>query len=169
LTATLRAVANRPKISCRDIEALIVPCAGLKAEIVSEDERDLGMRQWLNYGHTFAHAIEQTLKYRRLAHGEAVIVGMIGALALGRELKIGEPKSLAPFEQLVMSARQLLPRLQLDADKVCSAMDLDKKRSTGGINFILLKRPGRPVIVSNVPVSNVRRAVQAMITNIGEA
>ncbi len=67
---------------------LIPRCVEIKAEVVSRDEREAGLREILNFGHTFGHALESVTKYRRYLHGEAVAWGMIVAALLGREMGV---------------------------------------------------------------------------------
>src|SRR5207302_9819993 len=77
------------KVLRRDPQALgfLIPSnVEIKARVVSRDERESGLREILNFGHTFAHALESVTKYRRYQHGEAVAWGMIAAAFLGHEL-----------------------------------------------------------------------------------
>src|SRR5256884_6546824 len=79
------------KVLRRDPQALgfLIPSnVEIKARVVSRDERESGLREILNFGHTFAHALESVTKYRRYQHGEAVGWGMIAAAFLGHELSV---------------------------------------------------------------------------------
>jgi 3-dehydroquinate synthase len=163
LNDTTQSLAGGRPCAIDNLRKLIGPCIRYKARVVSQDERDQGMRQRLNYGHTFGHAVEQSLGYRRLVHGEAVILGMLGALELGERLGIGEKPSLNQFRHLVLSACAQLPQVRLDPDHILLAMRLDKKRDGKGLQFVLLKRPGHPTVVSGVPVRTIRQAVQTMV------
>src|SRR6202163_2979464 len=80
---------NIAKVLRRDPAALayLIPRnAAIKAKVVTRDERESGLREILNFGHTFAHALESTTKYRRYQHGEAVACGIMAAALLGHEI-----------------------------------------------------------------------------------
>src|ERR1700761_8028850 len=82
---------NMAKILKRDaaaLEYLIPRNAAIKAYVVSKDEKESGLREILNFGHTFAHALESTTKYQRFQHGEAVAWGMMAAALLAHETKV---------------------------------------------------------------------------------
>jgi 3-dehydroquinate synthase len=115
----------------------------LKASVVEQDERETtGLRAILNYGHTFAHAIEAATEYGRWLHGEAVAIGMTMAARLAVELKL-----LAPAD--AQRQQQLLERLQLPVaqtaiapEKLWALMQHDKKVEQGRLRFILPTRIG---------------------------
>ncbi len=113
-----------------------------KAKVVSLDERESGVRAVLNYGHTFAHVIENETKYKKYLHGEAVSIGMVMANALACEIGLMS-------EEEFMRVRKLLQRYDLPIDyKIDSAEDfyehffLDKKSFKNRIKFILPKSIG---------------------------
>src|SRR2546428_12136502 len=66
-------------------------CAVIKGRVVSKDERDSGMREILNFGHTFGHALESVTPYRRYQHGDAVAWGMMAVALLGTEAGFTPP------------------------------------------------------------------------------
>lgn len=160
---TIETLAEGQPFFVEHLQRLIEPCIRFKADIVARDERDQGVRQWLNYGHTFGHAVERSLGFSRLVHGEAVILGMLGALELGERLRLPGRNSLKHFKSLVLSLCVQLPRVHLNPDDIMTAMRLDKKRGSRGLQFVLLRRPGEPTIVSGVPVDTIRQAVRAMV------
>jgi shikimate kinase/3-dehydroquinate synthase len=119
---------------------LIAACALAKLRIVSRDERDGGLRQVLNLGHTVGHAIEAATGYAAYRHGEAVGLGLLAALRLSDQGDLrGEVADL-------LRARGLPTRLNhADPDAVVMATARDKKRrGTGAVPFVLLDAPGRP-------------------------
>ena len=119
---------------------VITACARIKLRIVSQDERDAGLRQVLNLGHTVGHAIETTTGYARYRHGEAVALGLLAALRLsGQDELRGEVAEL-------LHGRGLPVRLEGgDPDAVVMATARDKKRvGEGPVPFVLLDRPGAP-------------------------
>ena len=119
---------------------VILACARTKLAIVAKDERDDGLRQVLNLGHTVGHAIETVTGYARYRHGEAVALGLLAALRLsGRDDLRDEVESL-------FDARGLPTTLAgADPDAVISATARDKKRrGEGPVPFVLLEAPGEP-------------------------
>jgi shikimate kinase / 3-dehydroquinate synthase len=119
---------------------LIAACALTKLRIVASDERDAGIRQVLNLGHTVGHAIETVTGYAAYRHGEAVALGLLAALRLS-----GQDELRAEVEQL-LSAHGLPTRLEhADPDAVVMATARDKKRvGEGSVPFVLLDAPGAP-------------------------
>jgi shikimate kinase/3-dehydroquinate synthase len=119
-------------------ERVIVACARTKLRIVAEDERDAGIRQVLNLGHTVAHAIEAITGYARYRHGEAVGLGLLAALRLS-----GQPELREEVREL-LAARGLPVALDdADPDAVVMATARDKKRAgEGPVPFVLLRAPG---------------------------
>ncbi len=111
-----------------------------KLRIVAQDERDGGLRQVLNLGHTIGHAIETTTGYARYRHGEAVALGLLAALRLS-----GQP-ALRDEVLGLFSAHGLPTRLEdADPDAVVMATARDKKRlGEGPVPFVLLDAPGQP-------------------------
>jgi 3-dehydroquinate synthase len=137
---------------------LVYLSAGYKAKIVARDERDSGARMVLNYGHTFAHGIERAVGYGRLLHGETVLIGIVAALALG--VKQGyRSTALAGYRDLVVEMLDHLPKRKIDPDKVWQVMGLDKKRSSQGRRYVLLKAPGEPVVIDKIKAAVAREAL----------
>jgi shikimate kinase/3-dehydroquinate synthase len=119
--------------------AIIAACVRTKLRIVAQDERDAGLRQVLNLGHTVAHAIETVTGYARYRHGEAVALGLLAALQLSerRDLR-DEVRELLQSHGLPTTLRGA------DPDAVVMATARDKKRlGTGPVPFVLLEAPGR--------------------------
>jgi len=132
------------------IERAIFKSCSIKKKVVEADEKEMGLRKILNFGHTFAHAYEATLGYsKKLNHGEAVILGI---------------KSAAKFSLLnnILSIKEFnlienhLDKLKLpknankffsikDLNKIFSFMKKDKKNNTNKINLVLLKKIGSPI------------------------
>jgi shikimate kinase/3-dehydroquinate synthase len=119
---------------------LIAACVRTKLRIVAQDERDSGLRQVLNLGHTVAHAIETVTGYARYRHGEAVALGLLAAL------RLSERRELRDEVQELLRAHDLPTTLRdVDPDAVVMATARDKKRvGTGPVPFVLLEAPGAP-------------------------
>ena len=133
--------------------------AAIKAAVVSEDEKETGLRAILNYGHTIAHGLEVATGYRRLLHGEAVSVGMMG------EARIAEKLGLLDREA-VERQRSLLLRFGLpvtcpggDTNAVLKAIELDKKVHEKTVRWVLLRRIGEAVVRRDVPQDVVRNTI----------
>lgn len=122
-----------------------------KAEIVARDPFERGERALLNFGHTFAHAIESEQGYGGLNHGEAVAVGMVCAARLSAHMGLADHADADRLEQLI--ARFGLPTevpAGLSPDALVARMRLDKKAAAGGLRFVLWRGIGRAEVVSDV-------------------
>ncbi|MCS7208670.1 MAG: 3-dehydroquinate synthase, partial [Fimbriimonadales bacterium] len=150
---------------CRESHEWALPiarCVALKAQIVSEDERDLtGRRALLNFGHTVGHAIETALGYRHWLHGEAIAVGMIVEAELGQQLGI-TPAEVVVELRATIAAAGLPTQLPagIDADTVLEAMHTDKKRVGDSVSIVLLESIGNARVERNIPKSAIREALE---------
>jgi shikimate kinase/3-dehydroquinate synthase len=119
---------------------VIAACAHTKLRIVAQDERDGGVRQVLNLGHTVGHAIETVTGYARYRHGEAVALGLLAALALSGQRELREE-----VEELLRGHGLPTTLEDTDPDAVVMATARDKKRvGEGPVPFVLLPAPGEP-------------------------
>jgi shikimate kinase/3-dehydroquinate synthase len=137
---------------------VITRCVLTKLRIVAQDERDQGVRQLLNLGHTVGHAIETSTGYARYRHGEAVGLGLLA------ELRLSDAGELREHVRQMMVAQGLPTRLEdADVDEVVSATSRDKKR-TGEepVPFVLCQAPGRPILGQSVDPQDLRAAVQEL-------
>jgi 3-dehydroquinate synthase len=150
------------------LKPLVERAAAFKASVVSRDERDIGRRQQLNYGHTVAHAIERAGGYRGLLHGEAVILGMSAALELSEIVGMADEEGMRRFAGLVDGCMRMVPRRKIDQQQVLAGLVSDKKRRGGIARFVLLRRPGRPVITSAITPRKIEAAVERMLANYRE-
>jgi 3-dehydroquinate synthetase/shikimate kinase len=119
---------------------IVFACARHKCEVVAADERDAGLRQTLNLGHTVGHAIEAASGYARYRHGEAIGLGLLAALRLS-----DAPELRDEVEQILR--RHGLPAeldAAVDVDAILDALERDKKRTSAGVGFVLLSEPGKP-------------------------
>jgi 3-dehydroquinate synthase len=124
---------------------------GIKAEIVSRDEREAGLRQILNFGHTLAHAIEKLGRYRGLLHGEAVAIGMLVAARRSEELGLSPPGTAERIGNLTarMGLPSELPKHPRSA--YLNALRVDKKMENRRINFVALRGIGKAETVPLTP------------------
>ncbi len=132
------------------IEQLIYTSLKIKADIVAKDEFESGVRAVLNLGHTFGHAIENTLGYGTYLHGEAVAIGMIMAAELSQH--IGD-LSMGDVERIISLTQSAQLPVKLDAhithEQFLSAMSVDKKARAGEIRLVLMKEIGSAYVSSS--------------------
>ncbi|MFM8880172.1 MAG: 3-dehydroquinate synthase [Verrucomicrobiota bacterium] len=143
------------------LSAIIARCCAIKAEIVSQDETETGLRATLNFGHTIGHAIENSSGYGKLLHGEAISIGQVAAAHLSAR-RMGLPATdvlriKGLFERLGLPTSLRLPDDK--RDKLFSAMRLDKKVSAGEIHFVLAEKIGKAVWGQRVPDAEVNWAL----------
>lgn len=141
--------AEAPRVLARElplVEELVFRSVAVKAAIVGRDERESGERALLNFGHTVGHALEAEGGFTRLAHGEAVSLGMVAMLRAGLALGVTDAGDAARV--LALLARLDLP-VDLDAEPLAAALrfvSLDKKRSGSGVRAVLLRRLGEAFV-----------------------
>ena len=129
----------------------------IKAAVVAEDEKEHGRRALLNFGHTFGHAIENSLGYGEWLHGEAVAAGMLMAAAMS-ELETPE---LARIEALVAAAGLPVKPPRLGADRLAAAMKMDKKVRANRLRLVLLKRIGDAFVSTDFPAAELERVLSS--------
>ena len=120
----------------------------IKAEIVRQDEREGGIRAILNFGHTFAHAIEAGLGFGAWLHGEAVGCGMVMAADLSQRLGYIDAATSARIRALVAAAGLPVVAPDLGQARWRDLMEVDKKNEGGVIRFILLRPLGTACITT---------------------
>ncbi len=134
----------------------------IKAEVVSADETEAGLRAILNFGHTIGHALEAVTHYRRYRHGEAIAIGMVSACLIGEEVGVTPPKVTGAVEQ-TLSAAGLPTAFPADIDphNVLAAAATDKKARAGKLHFVLAREIGSvfvtPDVSENAVLSALRR------------
>ncbi|MGH2500595.1 MAG: 3-dehydroquinate synthase, partial [Candidatus Limnocylindria bacterium] len=135
--------------------SLAALAVGVKAAVVAADEREAGLRELLNFGHTFGHAYEAATGFRA-AHGEAVAVGMVFAAALAERLGLAPPSLRRELEELLALAG-LPARARVPAG-AWRLLRRDKKVRAGKVRWILPRRAGRFSEVADVPQAALRAA-----------
>jgi shikimate kinase/3-dehydroquinate synthase len=140
------------------LDDVIFACAQTKLDLVAADERDDGLRQVLNLGHTVGHAIEAATGYGRYRHGEAVGLGLLATLRLSGA---GE---LRDEVEALLAAHGLPTRLDpaTDLEAVIAAIGRDKKRTSEGLGFVLLEHPGAPRPGARIEPDRVLAAVEEL-------
>jgi 3-dehydroquinate synthase len=156
---------NASAIMARDSEALIVMIKrsiANKASVVAEDEREAGVRALLNFGHSFAHALETLTDYRQYLHGEAVAIGMMVASRLSELRGLCESGMSDRLGKLLQ--RFGLPLGlpdNLSSEEMLDTMKLDKKVIAGSARLILLKSAGAGMIDSDSDKQQITTAINA--------
>ena len=120
-------------------------CCELKAEVVAEDERESGRRAILNFGHTFGHAIENSLGYGNWLHGEAVAAGMV----MASELSGIDAGELARLVKLIASAGLPTAPPPIASERWFESMGMDKKVQNKQLRFVLLRALGDAFVTSD--------------------
>ena len=126
------------------IEHILYTCCDLKRRVVVEDERDVGARLVLNFGHTLGHAYELAGNYTRWTHGQAVAAGMVRAAALGEKLGL-TPAGTGERIAALLEAFALPTAISCTGEEYAAAVGLDKKGSGGDIQVLLLEEMGKAV------------------------
>ena len=145
---------NREKIFEKDkecLEKLISICCTLKSAVVNHDEKEKGLRAILNFGHTFAHAIEKTTNYTKYTHGEAVSIGMIWAFEFAIKQNLADENYARNCINLIKEYG-LTDKLDenISENELFNAMTIDKKVREGKIRFVIPKNNFRVEIRSDI-------------------
>jgi 3-dehydroquinate synthase len=160
----LRFEQNRARILKRDageLEWLIAQSVKLKAEVVSADEHEGGLRRVLNLGHTIGHALEAETGYRKLLHGEAVAWGMVAAANIARSIGRTDGVTAGRIADAVLSLGRL-PEVNVGANRILARLQSDKKTQNGVVHFVLPREIGKVEIASDVPENVVVDAVEQL-------
>ena len=142
----LKDVANLQTITIDQLQDCLSKGIKVKESVVSKDERELGIRAFLNFGHTLGHAIEAEAGYGSITHGEAVVIGMVFALRLSEkllQLRFDYQEFIDWLQSLGYSTT--VPA-QLNENKLIDRMKQDKKTIGQVIQFVLLEEVGKPVL-----------------------
>ena len=156
---------NAERLLALDGEALTYALyhgCGVKAKVVSQDEREGGLRAILNLGHTFGHAFEAVAQYDEFVHGEAISIGMVGAAKLA--VRFGRSPEIYHVTKRVLQKFGLPVRLpgHISTDAVMSAMMHDKKFREGKMVFVVPEEIGKVEIRKDVPAEWVREIVEEL-------
>jgi 3-dehydroquinate synthase len=145
----------------RTLETVVARCCELKAHVVARDEREeSGLRAVLNYGHTFAHALEAVSGYGELLHGEAVAIGMMCAARLAQRLGRVDESFVARQRALLLALGLPVVVPPLDHEELIHPMAHDKKVEHGLLRFVLPTHLGHVELVSDIDVGDVRAALE---------
>ncbi len=152
---------NLDKIRSLDsgvLEEVVFRSAKIKAEIVEKDERDLGLRNILNYGHTVGHAIEAVSDFT-VRHGQAIAIGMIIAGRISGKLGMFSNDEQIRLKRLIQGAGLPTELPDLNVDSIVQAMEHDKKILHGRIRLILPKSIGKVFVTDEVSPSLIEQVL----------
>ncbi|MBI5846425.1 MAG: 3-dehydroquinate synthase [Nitrospirae bacterium] len=148
-----------------DLIHIIRRSCEIKADVVSRDERESGLRAILNFGHTIGHAIETATGYTTFLHGEAVGIGMHVEAMIAHEVGLISSEEVSRIQHLIkiFGLPTEIPA-GIDLSAFFDAMKLDKKTVSGDVKFILPEQIGRVKIQGNIPGKAVQQAVQKTLS-----
>ena len=144
------------------IQTLVGRSCEIKAEIVEMDEKELGLRRILNFGHTLGHALEAASNYT-LFHGEAVAIGMVGASRLSQKLDSLDEASHERIRHVIdqYGLPTRIPR-GMGAAEIMGLMGSDKKAVAGRLHLVLLKKIGLPFVTADVSPDVIREVIEEL-------
>ncbi len=141
----LDAILNKSVINKKDFDKIIYECCKFKAKVVEEDEKERkGVRELLNFGHTFGHALETITKYKKYLHGEAVAIGMLFVAELSSRIKFCDNVTKQKIKDMVVgSGFNDNINLKVNPIDLLNIMKKDKKSVSGKIRFVLPEKIGK--------------------------
>lgn len=143
------------------LEYIVARCAGIKAGIVSRDEKEKkGIRVILNFGHTLGHAIEAAGNFKAYNHGEAVGLGMLAACGISRRMNLLKESHCQRIEDLIKRAGIPTRIKGLEIKKIIGAHYHDKKFNGAMNKFVLLKKIGKSTVMDNIPLKIIKEALK---------
>ena len=140
------------------LEAIVARSAQIKAEVVEKDERDLGLRNILNYGHTIGHAIE-TVSDFGIEHGQAVAIGMLAAARISNRMGFLDSAAVSRLSNLIKRAGLPTEVPRVEVRQLIETMQHDKKIVSGRIRFVLLRDIGDVFVTDEVSPSLVEEVL----------
>ena len=154
---------NIDKLNSLDLDfysEVIARCCRLKAQVVSQDEREGGLRAILNFGHTFGHAVEAVSGYQTIGHGEGVAIGMCMASDLAAKSGRMDKNAAMRLEQLLKTLGLPCGITGHKAESILEAMSSDKKKKDGKLVLILPDKIGAVSIVNDTSRNDILTAIK---------
>ena len=143
-------------------------CCELKAHVVAEDERELGLQAVLNYRHTIRHALEAAGKYRALKHEEGVLLGMAAEAFIAQQMGLLSAEALERIEAFVSRVPLEFKRDALTPSKILDAVRRDKKTVDGKTRFVLPVRLGEVRVLEDVDPELIRMSLKRAFGLVGK-
>jgi 3-dehydroquinate synthase len=162
---TAKVLAMDPEIA----DDIIAESVRIKAEVVSADEKEGGLRRILNYGHTLGHALEAETGYKRFLHGEAVAFGMRAIGHLGRLAGTCGAAEASRIQSAIEALGPIPPLNGIRAESLVARLGSDKKTIQGKVHFVLPVRVGEVVVRSGIEEPLVLEATRLAIEELRPA
>ncbi|MFZ1914144.1 MAG: 3-dehydroquinate synthase [Dehalococcoidales bacterium] len=143
------------------LEAVVAKSARVKVGFVEADEKDTGLRNMLNFGHTVGHAVESVSNFR-VSHGQAVSIGMVAAAGLAVKLELMDKADAVRLKKLLQRAGLMTTLPPLEIAPLLQAMRYDKKVQGGKIRFVLPRAIGQVFITDDVNPAAVESVLGEM-------
>ena len=147
------------------LQKVVAASVRVKADVVSKDEKESGLRMILNFGHTIGHAIEAATRYRKLLHGEAVAWGSIAALHVSLNRALITPEEFARMANLILRYGPI-PTFKADPARLVALTSADKKKRSGRRAFVLATGIGRTEVAYDVTDAELLAATEAMLATM---
>ena len=144
------------------VSTIVSESCRIKAEVVSADERESGLRRILNFGHTVGHALEAVTKYRRFRHGEAVAYGMLAAMELGAARGTTPEEARARVAALIGMLGPLPPIGDLSVKEIVAAIGHDKKIVEGTLHFVAATGIGATTTLKDVTEKELKATLKTL-------
>ena len=155
-------ISDLSKIKEKLLIEIIKRSAKSKAQIVVKDEKESGVRAFLNYGHTFGHAIENLCGYGRWLHGEAVAMGMIAVGQLAVQRGVWKEVDAKRQKQLIEKAGLPSKWPRLEIESVLSSLRGDKKVKNGKVSFVMPLKIGDVKLFNNISNKEIHECLQKL-------
>lgn len=126
----------------KKMKTIIKKCCSIKSKVVAKDEKELGTRKILNYGHTVAHSLETITDYKRFTHGEAVLIGMYYEALMANQFGYIDNEYFTKIKKIIRKLEVSLDILAFPINSLVEIMMKDKKNKDGKISFMLPKGKG---------------------------
>jgi 3-dehydroquinate synthase len=144
------------------VDEVLPRCIQIKADVVTQDEREAGLRQILNFGHTVGHALEAVTRYQQFRHGEAVGWGMLAATRLAEALRLLDAGEAGRISRLVLRVGPLPALPNVRAERLLEAMRGDKKARGGKLTFVAPVRIGEVEVRKDAPEEPVLQVLRGL-------
>jgi 3-dehydroquinate synthase len=144
-------------ISDELLQTILTRSCQAKAHVVSQDEKEAGLRAILNYGHTIGHAVESLTGYRTINHGEGVAIGMVAAGQIAVDLGLWDKPS-ADRQQALLEKTGLPTKLPpaIDITAILESLLTDKKVKSGKVRFVLPTKIGAAIVTDQATDAVIR-------------
>lgn len=149
------------------VDRLIAESVRIKAEVVSADEREGGLRRILNYGHTIGHALEAETQYTHLLHGEAVGFGMVAAALLAQKIGLLDQTSCTRVVETTLAYGPIPSLKGIAAEALMARLVNDKKTIQGNVHFVLPRAIGDVVVQKGIAEDDIAWATNEALKHYG--